>query len=85
MPRRPRIFLPNQLQHVVVRGYNRDPILVGVDDFRFLYQCLCEASNQHELSVHAWVFMHNHLHILATPATAESLPRTMQSIGRRYV
>ncbi len=28
--------------------------------------------------------MHNHLHLLATPTDEQSLPRTMQSVGRRY-
>lgn len=85
MPRKPRIFLPNQPQHIVVRGHNRDPILTRVDDFRFLYQCLYEAAAKHELAVHAWVFMNNHLHILATPAGSKSISSAMQSIGRRYV
>jgi putative transposase len=84
MPRRPRLFLPDQPQHVVVRGHNRDPILARHEDFRFLYRCLCEAAQRHGLQIHAWVFMHNHLHLLATPCDAQSLPRTMQSVGRRY-
>jgi putative transposase len=29
--------------------------------------------------------MTNHVHLLATPERADSLPRTMQSLGRRYV
>lgn len=84
MPRRPRLFLPNQPQHVVVRGHNRDPILARHEDFRFLYQCLYEGSQKHDVAVHAWVFMNNHLHLLVTPADEMGLPRTMQSVGRRY-
>ncbi len=84
MPRRRRVFLPNQPQHIVVRGHNRDPILARVEDFRFLYRCLLEATEKHSLQVHAWVLMHNHLHLLATPLDALSIPRTMQTVGRRY-
>lgn len=84
MPRKPRLFLPHQPQHIVVRGHNRDPILARHEDFRFLYQCLYDAASRHALAVHAWVFMHNHIHLLVTPPDAESLPRTMQSLGRRY-
>ncbi|WP_260295912.1 REP-associated tyrosine transposase [Sedimenticola hydrogenitrophicus] len=84
MPRRPRLYLPGQPQHVVVRGHNRDPILAHHEDFRFLYRCLREAAQRHALAVHAWVFMHNHTHLLATPEDESSLPRTMQSLGRRY-
>jgi putative transposase len=29
--------------------------------------------------------MTNHVHLLVTPTSAESLPRTIQSLGRRYV
>ena len=35
--------------------------------------------------IHAYVLMTNHVHLLVTPERAESLPRTMQSLGRRYV
>ena len=84
MPRKPRLFLPDQPQHVVVRGHNREPVLVRDDDFRFLYRCLWEASRKYLLSIHAWVFMNNHMHLLVTPADALSLPKVMQSVGRRY-
>ena len=35
--------------------------------------------------MHAYVLMTNHVHLLATPESADSLPRLMQSLGRRYV
>jgi putative transposase len=35
--------------------------------------------------VHAYVLMTNHVHLLVTPEAAESVPTTMQSLGRRYV
>ncbi len=84
MPRMPRIFIRNQPQHVVVRGHNRDPVFAHHDDFRTFYRYLREASSKHTLSIHAWVLMHNHIHLLVTPAISDSLPKTMQSVGRRY-
>ena len=84
MPRKPRLYLPDQPQHVVVRGHNRDPVLAREDDFRYLYKCLRDAAHQYGLAIHAWVFMHNHLHLLVTPDNKQSLPKTMQSVGRRY-
>ena len=84
MPRKSRLFLPDQPQHVVVRGHNREPVLARDEDFRFLYKCLRSAAELNSLAVHAWVFMHNHLHLLVTPEDAQSLPKTMQSVGRRY-
>jgi putative transposase len=35
--------------------------------------------------VHAYVLMPNHVHLLLTPVHGDSLPRLMQSLGRRYV
>ncbi len=84
MPRKPRLFLPYQPQHIVIRAHNRDPILANGDDFRFFYKCLRDAARRNSLAIHAWVFMHNHMHLLATPGSAQSLPKTMQSVGRRY-
>jgi len=84
MPRKPRFFIPGQPQHIVVRGHSREPIMTRLDDFRFMYQCLLCAMAKHGVAVHAWVLMHNHMHLLLTPPRAESLAKAMQSVGRRY-
>src|SRR6185437_16387757 len=39
----------------------------------------------HGCTVYAYVLMTNHVHLLAVPRHEASLPRTMQSLGRRYV
>ena len=84
MPRRPRIYIPDQPQHVVARGHNRQPIFKKTEDFRYFYRCLKSSTKKYALSIHAWVFMSNHIHLLVTPADRDSLSKTMQSIGRRY-
>lgn len=84
MSRPPRLFLPQQPQHIVVRGHNRNDVLCCDDDFQFLYKCLRKAAHKNQLAIHAWVFMNNHIHLLATPDNENSLPKTMQSLGRRY-
>jgi putative transposase len=58
MPRKPRLYIPDQPQHIVVRGHNRDPILARHEDFKFMYQCLRDAAEKYEMLVHAWVLMH---------------------------
>jgi len=78
------LFLFGQPQHIVVRGHNRDPVFARENDFRYFYACLREACIKNALAVHAWVFMHNHVHLLVTPDTPHSIPKTMQSVGRRY-
>ena len=44
-----------------------------------------EAAGSYGCAIHAYVLMTNHVHLLVTPRAADSLPRTMQSLGRRYV
>jgi putative transposase len=46
---------------------------------------LQEAAERHRCAIHASVSMTNHTHLLATPETKNSLTKTMESIGRRYV
>jgi REP-associated tyrosine transposase len=46
---------------------------------------LAAAAVEYGCAIHACVLMTNHVHLLVTPSAADSLPRTMQSFGRRYV
>jgi len=80
-----RYFLPDQPLHVIQRGNNRQPIFFCQDDFRRLHAWLAEAATAHDCAVHAYVLMTNHLHLLVTPGSQQSLPRTMQALRRRYV
>lgn len=85
MARLPRFYLPGQPLHVIQRGNNREPIFAADADFHFYLRCMQEAAETHSLTVHAYVLMTNHVHLLVTPATDVSLAKTLQSIGRRYV
>jgi putative transposase len=85
MPRQPRFFYSGAVLHVVQRGNNRAPVFTCAADHRFYLDCLRDASRTHEVSIHAYVLMTNHVHILASPAHERALPRMMQSVGRRYV
>jgi putative transposase len=81
----PRYFIEGQPHHVIQRGNNRTATFASEDDFRFFLVCLGEAVLEHGVAIHALVLMTNHIHLLATPQSPESLPKTMQSVGRRYV
>lgn len=85
MARLPRYFVEGQPQHLIQRGNNREPIFAGDDDYPFYLECLQEAAERHGCAIHAYVLMTNHVHLLVTPETEQSLPKTMQSVGRRYV
>jgi putative transposase len=85
MPRQPRYFINGQPQHVIQRGNNRSPMFISDQDFHFFLICLGKAVSDHGVAIHAIVLMTNHIHLLATPESSQSLPRAMQSLGRRYV
>jgi putative transposase len=85
MARLGRYFLADQPLHVIQRGNDRHAIFFRDDDYARYRDWLIVAAEEYGCTVHAYVLMTNHVHLLVTPATAESLPRTMQSLGRRYV
>lgn len=85
MARQPRLVLPGHPHHLIQRGNNRQAIFLDDDDRRKYLGMLRDAAQEHQLAIHAYVLMSNHVHLLATPSTLESFSRTMQSLGRRYV
>jgi putative transposase len=85
MARQPRQVAAAYPYHVIQRGHNRQAVFVDDDDRRRYLEWLLDARGRHALEIHAYVLMDNHVHLLATPATADSLSRVMQDVGRRYV
>lgn len=85
MARLPRLTLANHAHHVIQRGNNRQAIFLDVADREQMLGLLYEHARQYRVAIHAWVLMDNHLHLLATPETADGLPKLMQAVGRRYV
>ena len=71
--------------HLVVRGNDRRDIFRSEGDRVFFHRCLAEVSRRHEVQVHAYVLMSNHVHLLATGRGANSLAKLVQGMGRRYV
>jgi putative transposase len=85
MPRKPRIFVPGQPQHVIVRGVNREPIFVVEQDYRSFLGRLKEALTKYGCVLHAYVLMTNHVHMLLTASNEEGTGRVLQTLGRYYV
>ena len=85
MARRPRIDLVGIAQHLIQRGNNRQACFFTDDDCRCYLEWLHQAAEKYGASVHAYVLMSNHVHLLATGAEKGALGRMMQSLGRRYV
>ena len=85
MARLPRFFVPGVPLHVIQRGNNRETLFRQITDYQVYLDGLKEAAQMHACAIHAYVLMTNHVHLLVTPTHEDSLPRTFQSLGRRYV
>ena len=83
MPRQPRYFIPQIPQHVIQRGVDRQAVFFKAQDYELYLDTLREAAHRTECSVHAYVLMTNHTHLLITPGSERSLPLLMQAMGRR--
>lgn len=85
MARLPRLTAPGEAHHVIQRGNNRQPVFLDDADRRMFLSLLEGQARDRRLSIHAYVLMDNHFHLLATPEVDDALPLAMQGVGRRYV
>ena len=85
MARLPRYSIGNQLQHIIQRGLDELDIFINNDDYVFYWACPVDAAKANHLKIHAYILMPDHVHLLASPGEEHSIPKTLQSLGRRYV
>ncbi|CAM2150048.1 transposase [Pararobbsia alpina] len=85
MARLARLYVPDQPQHVILRGLDNQSAFVDAEDYALFLDCLRAASRDHSLAVHAYSLMPSAVHLLVTPREETSLPKAMQAVGRRYV
>jgi len=72
-------------QHIIQRGNNRQVCFACDQDMAFYASLLIEYSKMFSVAIHAWVFMTNHVHLLASPYTNGAISDMMQAVGRRYI
>ncbi len=85
MARLPRIVIPNQPLHIMHRGNNRQDIFESEEDMIRIKEDIAHALSKSDCSLHAYVIMSNHLHLLITPADKVQLSKFMQTLANRYV
>ncbi len=85
MPRRARLSLPGIPWHIIQRGNNRSVCFHAEEDYQFYLHYLNEFAGKFGCTVHAYVLMTNHVHLLLTPARADSAGLLMKHLGQRYV
>lgn len=85
MARQLRLTCAGQAHHLLQSGIDRQPIFRDDDDRVQFLRWLQEAARQFQVSIHAYVLMPDHLHLLATPVDQTGLGRMVQWVGRHYV
>ncbi len=85
MSRFPRPVIVNVPLHIVQRGNNRDPCFFSREDYRTYLGMLEDAGKESSCVVHAYVLMPNHVHLLASPQSANAPAGMMKRLGQRYV
>ena len=85
MPRRSRIIMPGVPIHIIQRGNNRQACFFADEDYLLYLDWLEEYALATNCTIHAYVLMTNHVHLLLTPAEEHSPGALMKSLGQRYV
>lgn len=85
MARLPRFYLADHPQHLIIRGNNQETIFREDDDYLFYLEVLTRACLKHHCSLHAYVLMPNHVHLLLTPHREQSVGKAVQMLGRYFV
>lgn len=63
MPRKPRVFVPNGIYHVILRGNGRQDIFFSDLDRRRWMRLLARGIQRYRCRIHAYCWMTNHIHM----------------------
>jgi len=72
-------------QHIIQRGNNRQACFASEADMKAYLNWLKDFAKKYDVSIHAWVLMTNHIHLICTPNQENAISKMMQSLGRMYV
>lgn len=84
MSRLPRLYVPGQTQHVILRALPDRPAFRDEADFALYRKIMDGCAHDHNLAVHSYVLLPHEVRMLVTPSDRLSLPKAIQGIGRRY-
>jgi putative transposase len=83
MARRPRIFAPGLLYHVIVRGNQRQKTFLSRRDYQVYLERLARYRRKYNVTVYAYCLMSNHVHLLLE-CGREPLSKFMQGLQQSY-
>jgi putative transposase len=76
--------IPGHPLHVIQRGHLRSACFFGEEDCIAYLGWLGQYATSFRCSVHAYVLMGNHVHLLLTPSREGGVAGLMHSLGERY-
>ena len=71
MGRRKRVWYPGALYHVMNRGNRKTNLFKDTSDYLRFLDCISEAKESYEFTIHALCLMTNHFHIEIETAQTE--------------
>ncbi len=84
MPRRARLLIPGMPLHIVQRGHNRQACFYSESDYLVYLERLREHASSTGCSLHAYVLMTNHVHLLASFDDIAYAPDLIRLLGQQY-
>lgn len=84
MPRRPRIILPGELYHVTQRGTRKQTLFADEEDFETYLSGLRKQLERHDVLLHQYCCMTNHVHLFVQPADPTGLSRAIASAHGQF-
>ena len=84
MARTARVVAPGVPHHLTQRGNRRQPTFFCEEDYQAYLDLMAEWCARRGVRVWAYCLMPNHVHLIAVPASEESLRRGIGEAHRRY-
>ena len=84
MVRLARVVAPGLPHHVTQRGDRRQETFFCAADYRTYLALMAEWCGHRGVEIWAYCLMPNHVHLIATPETADGLRRAIGEAHRRY-
>lgn len=84
MSRKPRIFSPTGIYHIVLRSINQHIIFEEDADYQKMLYILSDCKRTLDIDIYAYCLMDNHIHLLIH-SSEEHLASFFQSLGTRFV
>jgi len=83
MARKPRLFAPGVLYHVIVRGNQRQKTFLKPSDYQAYLEKLAQYRRKYGVTVYAYCLMPNHVHLLLE-CSRTPLGKFMQGLQQSY-